>query len=132
MAALGLIGGTISLGLATSVCAQVTVTTTAKSTMAPIRTLGPGYVGLAFEKNKMANSTFDPVANANMVALLKLLSPHGVIKLGGTSGDTTSWRPNGHAEYPHVNGTPITQAIGDVLCLSHHIGLGAELQIQAV
>jgi hypothetical protein len=55
--------------------------------------IGPGFAGLSYEKSSLSEPLFIP-ANANLIALFKLLGP-SVLRIGGNSVDQTVWTPNG-------------------------------------
>ncbi len=56
-------------------------------------TLGPGFLGLAYQKQTLSTPLFTG-SNAELIGLFKRLGT-GVLRLGGTSVDQTVWTPQG-------------------------------------
>jgi hypothetical protein len=56
-------------------------------------TLGPGFLGLAYQKQTLSTPLFTG-SNADLIGLFKRLGP-GVLRLGGTSVDQNVWAPQG-------------------------------------
>jgi len=73
-----------------------------------VGTIGPGFLGLSFEKSHMTDNFFRP-DHAPLVALFKLLGP-GVLRLGANDADRTNWDP---AALPVMGGT-ISRTVGTV------------------
>ena len=71
-----------------------------------VGTIGPGFLGLSFEKSHMTDNFFRP-DHAPLVALFKLLGP-AVLRLGANDADRTTWDP---AAKPVAGGT-ISRTVG--------------------
>jgi hypothetical protein len=76
-------------------------------------TIGPGFVGLSYEKSHLTDSFFTG-ENSPLIALCRLLGP-SVLRLGGNSVDATSWDPTAPANPPATIGTTIGTADVDGL-----------------
>src|SRR5207253_8010488 len=70
--------------------------------------VGPGFLGLSFEKSHMTDGFFAP-GNAPLVALFRLLGPC-VLRIGANDVDRTTWDP---AAQP-VPGGSIARVVGTV------------------
>ena len=61
----------------------------------PERTLArmpADYCGLSYETSQLSEPAFFSPSNRSLVALFRLLSPHGVLRLGGNSSDFAGGR----------------------------------------
>lgn len=85
----------------------------------PDRATGPtmpdDFVGLSFESEQLADSTFLSPKNHELVDRFKDLTPHGVLRLGGNTAEYSYWKPTPESpEPPHpptreVSGEPRAQ-----------------------
>lgn len=57
----------------------------------PATSLDPSFVGLSYEKSNLSGRLFSP-ANTSLIGLFRRLGP-SVLRVGGASVDTTTWRP---------------------------------------
>ena len=55
--------------------------------------VGPGFVGLSFEKDRLGAGVFDP-GNAALVSLFRMLGP-SVLRVGGNLVDIVGWKAGG-------------------------------------
>ncbi|QMV19318.1 hypothetical protein GOB94_11970 [Granulicella sp. 5B5] len=51
------------------------------------------FVGLSYETQQLSDPTFFTPANTGLVARLRELAPHGVLRLGGNTSDYGFWKP---------------------------------------
>ncbi|MDP9050012.1 MAG: hypothetical protein M3O31_04715, partial [Acidobacteriota bacterium] len=51
------------------------------------------FVGLSFETQQLSDPTFFSPANTGLIAQLRALAPHGVLRLGGNTSDYGFWKP---------------------------------------
>ena len=61
----------------------------------PERTLAripADYTGLSYETSQLAEPNIFSASNTSLVALFRLLSPQGVLRLGGNSSDFCWWK----------------------------------------
>lgn len=72
--------------------ASLTITSTAAAT------LGPNFLGLAYEKQSLTTPLFSG-SNANLIGLFQRLGP-GVLRIGGASVDHHVWTPAGPGQTP--------------------------------
>jgi hypothetical protein len=59
----------------------------------PIGEIPVDYTGLSYETSQLSEPDFFSASNRSLVALFRLLSPHGVLRLGGNSSDFCWWKP---------------------------------------
>jgi hypothetical protein len=67
--------------------ADLTVRTQMRGNM-----LQPGFIGLSFESALLADPEWFDAGNATLLRLLRNLSPSGVLRIGGASGDFGLWQ----------------------------------------
>jgi len=58
------------------------------------------YVGLSYESTAARGSGFLSPKNTGLIALFRLLSPTGVLRLGGNSSEFTWWKADAAAQAP--------------------------------
>jgi hypothetical protein len=75
--------------------------------------MGPGFVGLSYEKSHMTDQFFTS-DNAPLIAMCKLLGP-SVVRIGGNSVDRTLWQPSALALGPSSYSSSIGTADVDDL-----------------
>ena len=59
----------------------------------PLGTIPKDYTGLSYEQIQLADDAFFSPSNKELIALVKRLSPHGVLRLGANSSELGWWRP---------------------------------------
>ena len=72
-------------------------------TLHPERTLAripADYTGLSYETSQLSEPDFFSASNASLVALFRLLSPQGVLRLGGNSSEFCWWKTSASAVAP--------------------------------
>jgi hypothetical protein len=80
----------------------------------------PNFVGLSYETQQLSEPNFFSPANAGLVAQLRALAPHGVLRLGGNTSDYAFWKPTSdavpptRAKRPYKMGDPPPDLIYDV------------------
>jgi hypothetical protein len=75
--------------------------------------VGPGFVGLSFEKDRLGAGVFDP-GNTALVSLFRLLGP-SVLRIGGNLVDIVGWTPTGAGGSTHEVGPPDVTRLGGFL-----------------
>jgi hypothetical protein len=58
----------------------------------PLAAMPQDFMGLSYESAQLADPAFFSASNATLVRALRGLSPHGVLRLGGTLSDMTLWK----------------------------------------
>jgi hypothetical protein len=67
----------------------------------------PGdYVGLSYEAAQLGEPDFFSPKNTGLIPLFRLLSPTGVLRLGGNSSEFTWWRADATAQAPTLQHPP--------------------------
>jgi hypothetical protein len=51
------------------------------------------FVGLSYETQQLSDPSFFLAANSGLIAQLRALAPHGVLRLGGNTSDYGFWKP---------------------------------------
>lgn len=64
------------------------------------------YTGLSYETSQLSEPDFFSPSNKSLVALFRLLSPHGVLRLGGNSSDFCWWKPTASTVAPVLTPPP--------------------------
>jgi hypothetical protein len=64
----------------------------------PVGTVGPGFVGLSYQKQALTTSLFSGTNN-NLIGLFKGLGS-GVLRVSGSSVDQNVWTPSGNGQMP--------------------------------
>lgn len=77
------------------------------------RIVSDSLASLSYETGQLADPTFFSPDNHSLIALLRELNPHGVLRIGGNTSDVTTWSEyHGTlpAEQPHKSGPqhPVT------------------------
>jgi len=78
-------------------------------TLHPERAIGEipaDYTGLSYETSQLSEPDFFSASNRSLVALFRLLSPHGVLRLGGNSSDFCWWKPTASTVAPVLTPPP--------------------------
>jgi len=57
----------------------------------PLHRVPGDFTGLSYESAQLANPKYFSAENASLVALFKLLSPTGVLRIGGNTSSQTRW-----------------------------------------
>jgi hypothetical protein len=58
----------------------------------PIHTIPLNFIGLSYERQQLSKPEVFTAANKNLIAEFKALSPHGVLRLGGNTGEFSWWQ----------------------------------------
>ena len=61
------------------------------------------FVGLSYEAQQLADPTFFSAENTGLIAQLRALAPHGVLRLGGNTSDVGWWKPTPATQRPTIN-----------------------------
>jgi hypothetical protein len=64
------------------------------------RTVPPDYVGFSYETVQLADPSFFAADNHALVALFRLLSPRGVLRIGGNSSEFCWWQTKSGQQPP--------------------------------
>jgi hypothetical protein len=59
----------------------------------PGPTVPANFIGLSYETQQLSDPSFFTAANTGLVARLRELAPHGVLRLGGNTSDYGFWKP---------------------------------------
>jgi hypothetical protein len=78
-----------------------------------VGTVGPGFVGLAYEKQALSTSLLT-ASNSDLIGLFKRLGS-SVLGVGGSSVDTLVWTPNGNGQTPGQIAPPDIDALASFL-----------------
>jgi hypothetical protein len=76
--------------------AQTPETHTAKLTLHPDQpgpTIPHNFVGLSYETQQLSDPNYFSPSNTGLIAQLRALAPHGVLRLGGNTSDYGLWKP---------------------------------------
>lgn len=84
----GALGGSSAFA-ASNATTSVTISVSSPSA----GTVGPGFAGFSYEKDRIGAGMFDP-KDTNLVNLFKRLGP-SVLRVGGNLVDIVNWNPNG-------------------------------------
>ena len=57
-----------------------------------LATMPQDFLGLSYESAELADPAFFAASNSTLVRAFRELSPHGVLRLGGTLSDMTLWQ----------------------------------------
>ncbi len=52
------------------------------------------FVGLSYESAQLGHPDFFSAASTSLIGLFKTLTPNGVLRIGGNTGEYTTWSPN--------------------------------------
>jgi hypothetical protein len=66
----------------------------------PGPTIPHNFVGLSYETQQLSDPSFFSPANTGLIAQLRALAPHGVLRLGGNTSDYGFWKPTPDAVPP--------------------------------
>lgn len=58
------------------------------------------FVGLSYETQELSDPTFFSARNTGLIARLREIAPHGVLRLGGNTSDYAFWKPTANAVPP--------------------------------
>jgi hypothetical protein len=72
----------------------------------PVGAIPADYTGLSYETSQLSQPDFFSSSNTSLVALFRLLSPHGVLRLGGNSSDFCWWKPTASTVAPVLTPPP--------------------------
>jgi hypothetical protein len=72
--------------------AQAQAVDVAIDTSKELATMPQDFTGLSYESAQIADPAFFAASNSTLVRAFRELSPHGVLRLGGTLSDMTLWR----------------------------------------
>jgi hypothetical protein len=71
----------------------------------------PNFVGLSYETQQLSDPGFFSPANTGLIAQLRALAPHGVLRIGGNTSDYGFWKPTPDTAAPERPHRPFK--IGD-------------------
>jgi hypothetical protein len=57
----------------------------------PLTTMPLDFTGLSYESAQLGHPDFFSPTNASLIGLFRLLSPHGVLRIGGNTEEYTTW-----------------------------------------
>jgi len=92
--------------------AQVTLAIPEQATGAH---MPPGFVGLSYEVEQLADPNFFSLKNSGLIRQFRDLAPAGVLRLGGNTSEFATWKPSANAPDPErpktreVEGEPKAQ-----------------------
>jgi hypothetical protein len=66
----------------------------------PLAQIPADYTGLSYETSQLSEPDFFSASNKSLVALFRLLSPRGVLRLGGNSSEFCWWKTTASAVAP--------------------------------
>jgi hypothetical protein len=70
----------------------------------PVEATGPhvpeDYVGLSYEVQQLLDPTFFSAQNTGLIRAFKMLSPNGVLRLGGNTSEFAWWKPTPESQEP--------------------------------
>ena len=66
------------------------------------------FAGLSYESSQLGDPDFFSPKNPGLISLCKLLSPNGVLRLGGNSSEFTWWKADASAVEPALQHPPGT------------------------
>jgi hypothetical protein len=72
----------------------------------PLASMPADYNGLSYETSQLSEPDFFSASNKSLVALFRLLSPQGVLRLGGNSSDFCWWKTSASAKAPALKPPP--------------------------
>jgi len=72
----------------------------------PVCEIPADYTGLSYETSQLSEPGFFSASNRSLVALFRLLSSHGVLRLGGNSSDFCWWKPTASTVAPALTLPP--------------------------
>lgn len=58
------------------------------------------FVGLSYETQELSDPTFFSAKNTGLIARMREIAPHGVLRLGGNTSDYAFWKPTPDAVPP--------------------------------
>ena len=71
-------------------------------------TMAHDFVGLSYESAQLGHPDFFAAGNTSLIGLFKTLTPNGVLRIGGNTGEYTTWSPDdadaGKNNTPHAMG----------------------------
>lgn len=68
----------------------------------PLAGVPADYTGLSYETSQLAEPNFFSASNKSLVGLFRLLSPQGVLRLGGNSSEFCWWKTSALAVAPAI------------------------------
>ncbi len=72
----------------------------------PLATVPVDYSGLSYETSELSEPNFFSASNQSLVALFRLLSAHGVLRIGGNSSEFCWWKTAASAAAPALKPPP--------------------------
>lgn len=64
----------------------------------PVAQVPPDFMGLSYESAQLADPEYFSSANSSLIALVRRLGPHGVLRIGGNTSEYAFWTPHTGAE----------------------------------
>ncbi|MEO6922511.1 MAG: hypothetical protein ABI142_01675, partial [Bryocella sp.] len=77
----------------------------------PGPTIPHNFIGLSYETQQLSDPTFFSQHNTGLIAQIKALAPHGVLRLGGNTSDYGFWKPTPTSKMPERK--PRAYKVGD-------------------
>src|ERR1700739_26921 len=81
--------------------AQVTLAIPAEATGPH---MPPDFIGLSYEVQQLVDPTFFSAKNTGLIRAFRELSPHGVLRLGGTTSEYGWWKASPESQEPEHSG----------------------------
>jgi hypothetical protein len=72
----------------------------------PLAEMPADYTGLSYETSQLSEPTFFSASNKSLVGLFRLLSPRGVLRIGGNSSDFCWWKTAASPAAPALKAPP--------------------------
>lgn len=69
-----------------------------------LATMPADFVGLSYESAQLGHPDFFSAQNAALIGIFRTISPHGILRIGGNTGEYTTWSAND--EDADKNNTP--------------------------
>ena len=89
----------------------------------PSQATGPSipedFVGLSYEVQQLTNPSFFSAQNSGLIGAFKQLAPHGVLRLGGNTGEFAWWKPS--ADSPEPAHPPTREVVGEPKALYYPV-----------
>jgi len=85
---------------------------TAKLTLHPDKpghAIPANFLGLSYETQQLSEPSFFSPANTGLIAQLRALSPHGVLRIGGNTSDVGWWKPTPESTKPPLPANVVLQ-----------------------
>jgi hypothetical protein len=67
------------------------------------------YIGLSYEIEQLSNPNFFAPSNTGLIAQMRALAPHGVLRLGGNTSDVGWWKATPESKQPPLPANVVLQ-----------------------